>query len=86
MAACPCGPLWTRCAMSNSTSAQTLGITAAEPNPLTELASIFAVGLLRLQVRSVLPPADQPLNSPPDSGPPRLEVLPETVLSVSHGG
>lgn len=55
----------------------------SESNLLCDLASIFAAGLLRLQVRAV--PSPTP-NSPPDSGPPRLEVLPETVLSVSHGG
>lgn len=43
---------------------------------LTQLAAIFAAAILRLHQRSALP----------DSAPQRLEVSPETVLSVVHGG
>jgi hypothetical protein len=69
-----------------STSSPIRPAPGEDSNPLSELASIFAAGLLRLQARTVPSPIDRAPNSPPDSGPTRLEVLPETVLSVSHGG
>jgi hypothetical protein len=43
-------------------------------DPLTELATIFAAAILRLQRREAL-----------DSSAEALEVSPETVLSVTHG-
>lgn len=53
-----------------------------------ELASIFAAGILRLHARSALPDESQQISSPAvpkDSGLLRLEVSPETVLSVHNG-
>jgi hypothetical protein len=53
-----------------------------------ELAGIFAAGILRLHARSALPNESQQISTPvvpEDSGLLRLEVSPETVLSVHNG-
>ena len=53
-----------------------------------ELAGIFAAGILRLHGRAALPDELQQISSPAvpkDSGLLRLEVSPETVLSVHNG-
>jgi hypothetical protein len=52
---------------------------------LVDVASILAVGILRLRERQSLPVAKQGKN-PGDSPPDRLELSGETVLSVVHGG
>jgi hypothetical protein len=52
---------------------------------LVDVASILAVGILRLRERQSLPVAKQAKN-PGDSSPDRLELSGETVLSVIHGG
>ena len=53
-----------------------------------ELTGIFAAGILRLHARSALPYESQQISTPAvpeDSGLLRLEVSPETVLSVHNG-
>jgi hypothetical protein len=52
---------------------------------LVDVASILAVGILRLRERQSLPSGDKTGN-PGDSSPDRLELSGETVLSVVHGG
>ena len=52
-----------------------------------ELAGIFAAGILRLHARSALTNESQQISTPAvpeDSGLLRLEVSPETVLSVHN--
>jgi hypothetical protein len=55
---------------------------------LREVAAILAAGLLRLRSRAALPidPGQVPSpENPPETGQDRLEVRPETVLSVHAG-
>jgi hypothetical protein len=50
-----------------------------------DLATILAVGLLRLHSRSAISVEVPPPEVSPNSSPPRLEVPAETVLSVHTG-
>jgi hypothetical protein len=52
----------------------------------TELAAIFAAGILRLRSRAALPGVSSPSEISPESATACLEVPTETVLSVIHGG
>jgi hypothetical protein len=55
---------------------------------LREVAAILAAGLLRLRARSALPTDPGQVPGPenlPETGPDRLEVPAETVLSVHTG-
>ncbi len=52
---------------------------------LVDVASILAVGILRLRERQSLPVARQ-AKKPGESAAGRLELSGETVLSVVHGG
>ena len=62
-----------------------------DPSSLTpderrsELARIFASGILRLHARAALPGGNPAAEISPDSAAKRLEVPAETVLSVIHG-
>lgn len=51
----------------------------------TELAAIFAAGIMRLRARAALPGESSPAENSPDSAAERLELPAETVLSVVHG-
>lgn len=51
----------------------------------SELADIFAAGVLRLRASSALPAADPSPEILPESWPPCLEVPAKTVLSVQTG-
>jgi hypothetical protein len=51
----------------------------------SELAHIFAAGVLRLHARVAIPSVDPAAEISPDSAAERLEVSGEAVLSVIHG-
>lgn len=51
----------------------------------SELARIFAAGIVRLHARAALPGGTPFPEISPDSAAKRLEVPAETVLSVIHG-
>ncbi len=51
----------------------------------TELAGIFAAGILRLRLRLAIPPDESDSEKSSESGPERLELPAETVLSVHSG-
>jgi hypothetical protein len=52
---------------------------------LSEVASIFAAGILRLHARAALSCDNSPPEKSQNSAPPGLELSDETVLSVNRG-
>ena len=52
---------------------------------LSEVASIFAAGILRLHARAALSCDNPPPEKSQNSAPPGLELSDETVLSVNRG-
>jgi hypothetical protein len=59
--------------------------SACNANRLSEIASILAGGILRLEARSALSNCGAPASQLPDSRHADLDVSPKTVLSVHTG-